>query len=49
LSSNELEIKNHKSITNNDPTINTFNSSLSFAGLEKDQLNDVLDAIKNLK
>lgn len=46
MSSNELEIKNHKLIKDNDPTINTFNSPLPSAGFEKNQLNDALDAIK---
>ena len=45
MSSNEPEIKNYKLIKNN-YLINKFNSSLSSAGFDKDQLNDALDAIK---
>ena len=49
MTSNEQEITNHKSVTDNDVILNAVDALLTSAGFNKDELNIALDAIKNAK
>ena len=49
MSSNEPEMTNHKLIIDNSVILNSLNALLTSAGFVKDQLNNTLDTIKNVK
>ena len=49
MSSNEPEMTNHKLIIDNSVILNSVNALLTSAGFVKDQLNNALDTIKNVK
>ena len=49
MTSNDQEITNHKSVTDNDVILNAVDALLTSAGFNKDELNIALDAIKNAK
>ncbi len=49
MTSNEPEITNHNSVTDNDVILNAVDALLTSAGFNKDELNIALDAIKNAK
>ena len=49
MTSNEAEITNHKSVTDNDVILNAVDALLTSAGFNKDEINTELEAIKNRK